>query len=435
MTVKEINDVGVIGGGISGLTVAYELAKRGYSVRLFERESAIGGLARSAVMAGAELERYYHFICKHDDALLDFIRELGLETELRWRRTAMDYHVEGKLYPFTDPQDLLKFKPLTVWNRIRFALSMIPFQFRIDWTKLDDVPNDEWLIRWGGQQVYERIWKPLMVKKYHHVHRKIPAAWVWGRTRRRNRSREGFPGHEVLGYIEGGTRTLLLRLIEKTESMGGKFALDFPVKSIRKEGENFDLSDGKKHYLCRKVISTLPAPALAELPDVFSENFRQRLKDQKYLCVICPVIAVEGNLARQYWTNIYEVEIPYLGIIEYSRLNPDPAFQGKKVAYLPFYVWPEDELWKASDEEIIDLVLEHLGTIFPWFERKQMLDYLIHRDRFSQPVIETGHLKRIFSFRTPVDNIFMLDASMIYPEDRGLNNCIRVAQRLTQELF
>ena len=39
--------VAIIGGGLAGLTVAWELVKTNHDVVVFEKEAQIGGLARS----------------------------------------------------------------------------------------------------------------------------------------------------------------------------------------------------------------------------------------------------------------------------------------------------------------------------------------------------------------------------------------------------
>ena len=44
---KEIYDVCIIGGGISGLSAAHELSKQHLKVCVIERENVIGGVARS----------------------------------------------------------------------------------------------------------------------------------------------------------------------------------------------------------------------------------------------------------------------------------------------------------------------------------------------------------------------------------------------------
>jgi protoporphyrinogen oxidase len=431
----EIPSFGIIGGGITGLCTAYYLVNRGYPVTVIEREQNPGGLARAIPFIDTEIDRYYHFICRHDANLLKLIEELGISHKVKWRQTAMDYHVNGVLYPFTDPKDIFRFKPLSFWNKLRFGVSMIPFFLNLDWKKLDYVPNDQWLLKWSGQSVYDVIWKPLMVKKYHHRHKEVPAAWVWGRTRRRSRSRRGFPRREYLGYIEGGTKTLLLTMAEMLKSKGVNILLNSPVTAIHANEKKVSIQTSTDRHTFDRVVSTLPAPVTSELTEGFPQDYRERLGGQEYLAVVCPVVAVEGRLARKYWTNICETDIPYLGVIEFSQLNQDPNYNGMSIAYMPFYIWPDHALWTASDDEVLKIAAAHLEELFPWFNRNQIKSHLVHRDRYSQPLITTGHLKRMLPFATPRSDMFILDSSMIYPEDRGLNNCVRLAERFVSENF
>ena len=422
---------GIIGAGVSGLTAACRLAEKGWKVRIFESQPVIGGLARMEPFLDFQVERYYHFICRYDKSLLNLINHLGLSDLLKWRRTAMDYHVHGHLYPFTDLKDLLTFAPLSYLERLRFGISMKPFQISWNWQHLDEVPNDKWLIRWGGNAVYRNIWYPLMMKKYHSAHRDVPAAWVWGRTRRRSRSRFGFPGHEYLGYLEGMMRVMLKRMEEITLQHEGSIHLSEPVIGLKKDGQGLVIETDKDRYCFDRVISTLPAPLLAGIAPSLPEDFVKRLNSVEYLAVISPVLASEGYVAKNYWTNIHSVEIPYLGVIEYSLLNPEPAFKGLTIDYMPFYLWQDHPLWQASDSEILGIVLKHLKELYPWFNPSSVRHHAIFRDRFSQPMIRTGHLKQILTYQTPWTNLFMMEPSMIYPEDRGLNNCIRHIEKLT----
>jgi uncharacterized protein with NAD-binding domain and iron-sulfur cluster len=48
--------VAVLGGGVAGLSVAHELAERGFEVRVYERNSLFGGKARSLLKAGSGVE-------------------------------------------------------------------------------------------------------------------------------------------------------------------------------------------------------------------------------------------------------------------------------------------------------------------------------------------------------------------------------------------
>jgi protoporphyrinogen oxidase len=434
MTDKNLK-IGIIGGGFTGIVTAYLLSKKGYDVTVFEKETTPGGLARTEDFIGTEIERYYHFICKNDHALIGLINETGFKEKLHWQRTSMDYHVRGVLYPFTDPQDLLAFKPLSWWERLRFAISMLPFQVKIDWKKLDSIPNDEWLVKWGGKAVYETIWKPLMLKKYHHRYRDVPAAWVWGRTRRRSKSRDGFPSHEILGYVEGGTPAMIRTMIDHVVKNQGEIRTGSAVQSITPDHDQMAVATCHQTETFDRVISTIPCPVLSTVAGSLPDNYLMKLKQIEYLAVICPVIAVDGKVAREYWTNIFEIEIPYLGVIQFDKLYPDPGYKGLSVSYMPFYVWPDNPLWSSSDDEILDIAVNHLKTMFPWFDRPKIKSGVVFRDRYSQPLIHTGHLKRMLPFATPWEHLFIMDSSMIYPEDRGLNNCIKLAHRLIDRHF
>src|SRR5687768_17324620 len=114
--------VGIIGGGIAGLIAAYQLSKQGVRVTLFERARRLGGLAGSFEMEDShEIEKYYHFICKTDEAYFELQRELGLSPRLRWVTTDMGLFYNGSLYTLGDPMSLLAFPHLPARDKIRFA--------------------------------------------------------------------------------------------------------------------------------------------------------------------------------------------------------------------------------------------------------------------------------------------------------------------------
>ena len=76
--------IGIIGGGLTGLTAAYRLVKKGFSVSVFEEAKVPGGLASSIDLGNVNLERFYHHIFTSDQHLLDLCRELGLEDLVEW---------------------------------------------------------------------------------------------------------------------------------------------------------------------------------------------------------------------------------------------------------------------------------------------------------------------------------------------------------------
>jgi protoporphyrinogen oxidase len=102
----------VIGAGPMGLAAAYELAKAGARVTVFERDDRIGGMSAFIDFAGTRIERYYHFICRPDQTTFDYLKEFGLEDRLRWTETKMGLYFNGRLHDWGHPFALLKFPGL-----------------------------------------------------------------------------------------------------------------------------------------------------------------------------------------------------------------------------------------------------------------------------------------------------------------------------------
>ncbi|TDN91959.1 NAD(P)/FAD-dependent oxidoreductase [Microbacterium sp. BK668] len=78
-------DVVVIGAGAAGLTAANELKKAGLSVAVLEARDRVGGRLWTDVIDGAMLEIGGQWVSPDQQALIDTLDELGLETYDRYR--------------------------------------------------------------------------------------------------------------------------------------------------------------------------------------------------------------------------------------------------------------------------------------------------------------------------------------------------------------
>ncbi|SCX99234.1 flavin monoamine oxidase family protein [Microbacterium sp. LKL04] len=78
-------DVVIVGAGAAGLTAANELRKAGLSVAVLEARERVGGRLWTDVIDGAMLELGGQWVSPDQDALIDTVAELGLDTFSRYR--------------------------------------------------------------------------------------------------------------------------------------------------------------------------------------------------------------------------------------------------------------------------------------------------------------------------------------------------------------
>lgn len=88
-------DVVIVGAGASGLTAATELTKAGLSVAVLEARDRVGGRLWTNDIDGATLEIGGQWVSPDQDALIDTLEELGLETYSRYREGTNIYLGEG----------------------------------------------------------------------------------------------------------------------------------------------------------------------------------------------------------------------------------------------------------------------------------------------------------------------------------------------------
>ena len=410
----------VIGGGPAGLKAAQVLTKAGAQVTLLESAPVLGGLASSFEVQGVRIERYYHFICKGDDGLLETLKELGLEHRLHWKSSRMAYFVDGTLYPFLTPLELLRFRPLSFFDRLRAGVALKLAQ-RMKEPDLAEQPAIPWLTRLFGERAYRVIWDPLLRFKFAEHAPQISAAWIWARMARLSRSRSS-AFKEELGYLEGGSRTVLEALAGDLRRRGGRVVLSAAVEQIVLDhGRVSGVRVGGETLGADAVVSTVTPPRFLQLAEGLSGAYAEGLKRIPTIGIFCLFLRLREPVTPFFWVNTHDPRVPFAGMIEYTNLNPLPELEGDKVLYIPQYLSAQDPRYGQSDQEVFRSYTDALALINPAFDRRQVRFFAVFRDRYAQPICLTDYRTTTPGFATPIQNLFLTDSCQLHPHDRNIS--------------
>lgn len=429
--------VGIVGGGVAGLTAGYRLSQAGHEVAVFEAQPALGGQAATFPIEGTRLEHFYHHIFGSDAAAISMIHELGLGPKLVWLPSKMGYYHGGHVYDFVTPLDLLRFKPLPLPSRLVLGLQGLWLQHMGDWRKLEQVTARDWVLRWGGRAIYDVVWGALLRAKYGDYAERVSMAWLWGKiVVRRSLKGEGL-AKETLGYMVGSFQELTDALAAHIRSAGGVIHTSSAVERvIVSEGQARGLyvqhgDTGRAHDF-DAVILTVPSPLAARMAPELPDDYSKLLCDIPYQAAMVLVLKMRHSLSRIYWMNVPEPDMPFVGAIEHTNYVAPEHYNGWRILYLSNYLSASDPRFELTKDELLASYTPYIQRINPAFDASWVEETWLFRDCYGQPVIGLGYSQRIPAHITPIRGLYLANTTQIYPEDRGVNYSIRLGEAISE---
>lgn len=421
--------VAVLGAGPMGLAVAYELVRMGHTPVIFEADDRVGGMTAAFDFNGTLIERYYHFHCISDHAFLKVLGELGLADRMHWTETKMGYWYQGKLQAWGNPIALLKFRGLSLGAKIRYGLHAFLATKRTNWKPLDGVEATGWIKRWVGAEAYEVLWRRLFDYKFYDYATHLSAAWIWSRIRRIGRSRYNL-FREKLGYLEGGSDTLLTAMRDHIERHGGEIRLKSPVGKVVIEGNTVrGVEVAGQMEAFDKVISTVPLPYIPRLMPDLPEDVLNKFRSVQNVAVVCVIAKLRRQLTENFWLNTNDPEMDIPGLVEYTNLRP----MDRHIVYVPFYMPGENPKFAEPDQAFLDKVRRYLKKINPELTDDDFLDLRASRYRYAQPICGPNFLDQLPAAALPVKGLWAADTSYYYPEDRGISESIDYGRAMAKD--
>lgn len=417
--------IGILGSGILGLAAAYRLSKNGHQVTILERSDSIGGLLASEKVGNSYLERFYHHIFRSDKEIISLIEEVGLGEKLEWEKPNTSIYFKGKIYRFDSPLSVLLFPPLPFLDRLRVGLGAFYLKIKKDYTSFENVTAYQWINKWMGRKSWEVVWGPLFGGKFTDLAKEVIMPWFWSRVHLRS---------AALGYLRGGFYHLYLRLAEKIKEYGGEVKTSQEVTEIRNQNGKvkiFTKSDEFEFDSCLVTIPTTLFFNLASLPEEYKNKYTPPL----HYGAVNIILFLKRKLSGVYWLNISDPDFPFLVFVEHTNFRDKSEYDGKHIIYLGNYLPTDHPIFKENDKVILKKYLPHLKKINPDFESDWIEDYIITKAPFAQPVVTLGYKKKLPPHETPLKNVYLANMSQVYPEDRGQNYSVKLAEKVVKKYF
>jgi protoporphyrinogen oxidase len=405
--------VGIVGGGILGMTAALRLAEAGVKVSVYERAPDLGGLVGSFDFDGHPVDRFYHVNLPTDDRVLGLAEELGLADKFRFRPTKVGFYGDGALFSMTSPKEFLTFPLLKPLERARLAAFVARCQLIKGHDELDRMPLVEWLTRLCGRGAVEKLWKPLLDSKFDGRYDDVPATYIWARTKRMSKTRDK-SGAEIMGWLEGGYTTLIDAIERRLREFGAEIHVATQVDQITEAGgAATGLIVEGRYRPFDLVLCTLAPPQAASVlaPELEAYAHADRFR---YLGVVCLLLRTTKSISPYYHLNITDRRVPLTTVVETTHVV-DPEHVGGHLVYITRYVEPGHELHDRPLDEVESEFMRHARTIFPALTDDLIVSRKVQRARVTEPVHLLGgerNLPEMF----PAPGLALASLAHVYPE-------------------
>ncbi|HXJ30139.1 MAG TPA: NAD(P)/FAD-dependent oxidoreductase [Gemmatimonadales bacterium] len=430
------SSVGIVGGGMLGMTLARRLRAQGARVTIIEGASRAGGLVTPCSFGGFTWDRFYHVILRTDSHLIGLLEELGLEDRLRWAPTRTGFYIDGRLHSLSSSLDFALFPALSPIDKLRLAATVIRAARVRDWRPLEAIRAVDWLRRWSGRRTVERIWLPLLRAKLGANAEQASAAFIWAIIARLYGARRSSMKRESFGYVEGGYDTILARLEAELETAGIVRRYGARVAQVTGDDEGVTLSlQGGGSLRFDAVVLTVPCGQISALCPQLTDAERARLKGVTYQGIVCTSLLLKRPLADYYVTNITDAWVPFTAVVEMTTLVDRSTFGGNSLVYLPRYVTQNDPLWQQDDASVQRAFVAALERMYPHFRADDVLAWQVSRVREMLAVSTVGYSRLLAPpVTTSIPKVFVVNSAQIVNGTLNVNETLGLAEEKLPEL-
>ncbi len=423
--------IGIIGAGATGLAAAWDFARAGHQVTIYEAADRVGGLAAGFKDPNWDwtLEKFYHHWFANDSDILALAEEMGRRENIIFPRPKTSYWLNGApVRSEISPSAL--FLPLSLVSTLRMGLAGMLIKLSPWWQPFERVTADDWLRRWMGPEAYEKFFKPLLIGKFAEQYDQVPMSFMWARIVKRTLK---------LGTYTGGFQAFLDELARQLRELGVRIQLETRVERIdQRAGRPALCSGGEWQSFDRLLSTTSPQLLLRLAPELADTAYGRQVATLKSIGGLCVVLALKKPLLPDdtYWLNLpattadkSKSDFPFLALVEHTNYISREHYGGDHIIYCGDYVPQTHEYFQLEEEQLVERFLPALRRVNPAFQRDWLRKWWVWRAPYAQPVPTLNHSRNIPAIKTPLPGLYWASMSQVYPWDRGTNYAVEIGRR------
>ncbi len=391
----------VIGGGVAGLTAAYDLRKRGFDVQVIERNEEAGGRMRSERHGDFVVDRGAQFIASSYRNMRALVDELGLKDQVRRLRTGRSATLRDGRFVSDDYSGLraiLRARSLSWRSRLR--LPGILFELRrarryLDFyaieraAPLDDANVRDWALRRYGQEVLDYVIEPPFASTFTVLPENLSRAFALA----------------TIDYMFGGLRLYAFRggngLLTRTLASRLPVRSGCAVTSVSEtaDGVTVSLATGEA-LTCDAAIVATPGTHVARICDTLTAEERRFFDGVRYASGIVVFVMTSTTEADPgiYGLGIGRAE----GIRLYGLAMENPKEgavpPGKTMFNCNFSEDYAAELMGRSDADIVEALHGELRKL-PIRGLDKTEGHAVHRWPDYVPQFYHGYVRALAAFK------------------------------------
>ncbi|MBI5058081.1 MAG: protoporphyrinogen oxidase [Nitrospirae bacterium] len=455
--------IAIVGGGISGLTVAYALLTRAQNtehrtqmdITVFESDNRPGGKIWTDRTDGFLCEKGANGFLDNKPRTLELCKSLGIDP-LRSNENSRKrfLFVNGKLNALPEsPPAFIKSDLISWGGKLRMLMEYNAPKGPEDETVAD------FITRRLGKEALEKLIDPMASGIYAGNPYRMSIKSCFPRIKeleqeygglikallkiRKQKKQQQKASGEKVSVAPGGTLTSFYNGAQTmtdtlAEKLGDRVKLGVSVYGIVKDSSSYKLYTSKDTVEADIVIIASPAYAAAEILKDFDTEISRFLSDIPYphVSVVCLGYKKEkiGHHLNGFGFLIPHIEgRKILGTLWDSSIFPNRASEGHALLRTMVGGAQAPEMAMLDDDKIISLVFDELRPILSLKAEPDMIR--VYRWEKAIPQYMLGHSKKIMLIEKRLRSYPGLYLTGNAYRGIGMNDCVESGYKLADEII